>query len=110
MVSAVDEQLLDERLAALEEARAWSPRLISKHQSHIGPDDQALFRINAFSFAEERHLPENEIIDLFLQPRLSAFSRWIGRCTVRNVAGGESSRSLKSLHNRLSLPILPGWV
>src|SRR5260370_17068876 len=67
MVSAVNEQLLDERLAALEEARAWSPRLISKLESHIRTaDDLALFQINAFSFAQERHLPENEIIDLFL--------------------------------------------
>jgi hypothetical protein len=67
MVSAVNEQLLDERLAALEEARAWSPRLISKLESHIRTaDDLALFRINAFSFAQERHLAENEIIDVFL--------------------------------------------
>ena len=67
MVSAVNEQLLDERLAELEAARSWSPRLISKLESHIRTaDDQALFRINAFSFAQQRHLDENEIIDLFL--------------------------------------------
>ena len=67
MVGAVNEKLLDERLAELEEARAWSPRLISKLESHIRTaDDLSLYRINAFSFAKERSLAENEIIDLFL--------------------------------------------
>jgi len=45
MVSTVNEQLLDELPAALEDARAWSPRLISKLESHIRTaDDLALFR------------------------------------------------------------------
>jgi hypothetical protein len=61
----VNEQLLDGRLAALEEARAWSPRLISKLESHnrrrsgFVPDQR-------LQLCPERHLPENEIIDLFL--------------------------------------------
>ena len=101
MVSAVNEQLLDERLAALEEARAWRPRLISKLESHIRTaDDLALFRINAFSFAKERHLPENEIIDLFLHATaLGLFSMdWSLYCP-QCCCVVESFRSLKSLHN-----------
>ena len=101
MVSAVNEHLLDERLAALEEARAWSPRLISKLESHIRTaDDLALFRINAFSFAQERHLPENEIIDLFLHATaLGLFSMdWSLYCP-QCCCVVESFRSLKSLHN-----------
>ena len=101
MVSAVNEPLLDERLAALEEARAWSPRLISKLESHIrAADDLALFRINAFSFARERHLAENEIIDLFLHATaLGLFSMdWSLYCP-QCCCVVESFRSLKSLHN-----------
>ena len=106
MVSAVNEQLLDERLAALEEARAWSPRLISKLESHIRTaDDLALFRINAFSFAQERHLPENEIIDLFLHATaLGLFSMdWSLYCP-QCCCVVESFRSLKSLHNHYHCP------
>jgi len=101
MVSAVNEQLLDERLAALEEARAWSPRLISKLESHIRTaDDLALFRINAFSFAQERHLPENEIIDLFLHATaLGLFSMDWSLLCPQCCCVVESFRSLKSLHN-----------
>ena len=101
MVSAVNEQLLDERLAELEAARSWSPRLISKLESHIRTaDDQALFRINAFSFAQQRHLDENEIIDLFLHATaLGLFSMdWSLYCP-QCCCVVESFRSLKSLHN-----------
>src|SRR3984893_16210295 len=106
MVSAVNEQLLDERLAALEEAQVWSPRLISKLESHIrAADDLALFRINAFSFAQERHLPENEIIDLFLHATaLGLFSMdWSLYCP-QCCCVVESFRSLKSLHNHYHCP------
>jgi class 3 adenylate cyclase len=101
MVSAVNEPLLDERLAALEAARAWSPRLISRLESHIRTaDDLALFRINAFSFARERHLSESEIIDLFLHASaLGLFSMdWSLYCP-QCCCVVESFRSLKGLHN-----------
>jgi class 3 adenylate cyclase len=101
MVGAVNEPLLDQRLAALDEARAWSPRLISKLESHIRTaDDLALFRINAFSFARERRLAENEIIDLFLHATaLGLFSMdWSLYCP-QCCCVVESFRSLKSLHN-----------
>jgi Family of unknown function (DUF5939) len=57
----------DERLAALEAARAWSPRVVSKLESHIrSADDVALFRINPIRFAAEKNIAEAETIDLFL--------------------------------------------
>src|ERR1700753_1248802 len=101
MASVVNEPLLDERLAALEKARAWSPRLISKLESHLRTaDDLALFRINAFSFAGERGLGESETIDLFLHATaLGLFSMdWSLYCP-QCCCVGESFRSLKSLHN-----------
>lgn len=106
MVGAVNEPLLDERLAALEQARAWSPRLISKLESHIrSADDLALFRINAFSFARERHLAENEIIDLFLHATaLGLFSMDWSLICPQCCCVVESFRSLKSLHNHYHCP------
>jgi hypothetical protein len=101
LVGAVNEPLLDQRLAELEKARAWSPRLISKLESHIrSADDLALYRINAFSFAKERGLAENEIIDLFLHATaLGLFSMdWSLYCP-QCCCVVESFRSLKSLHN-----------
>jgi class 3 adenylate cyclase len=63
----INEKLLDERLAALESARAWSPRVVSKLESHIrSADDAELFRINAIHFAGEKGFAETEAIDLFL--------------------------------------------
>jgi hypothetical protein len=63
----VNERALDERLAALEVARAWSPRLVAKLESHIrSSEDEALFRINPFNFAAEKHLADDEVIDFLL--------------------------------------------
>jgi class 3 adenylate cyclase len=67
MAMQINEKLLDERLAALESARAWSPRLISKLESHIrSAADAELFRINPCSFAEEKGIAEEEAIDVLL--------------------------------------------
>ena len=52
MEPRINEPELDERLAALETVRTWSPRLISKLESLIRTgDDRALFRINPLTFA-----------------------------------------------------------
>jgi class 3 adenylate cyclase len=63
----VNEKLLDEKLMALEAARSWSPRVISKLESMIrSADDYAVFRINPVQYAAEKNMNENEAIDLFL--------------------------------------------
>jgi class 3 adenylate cyclase len=63
----INEPELDERLAALETARTWSPRVISKLENLLRTgDDRALFRINPLAFAAERNIAEAEAIDLFL--------------------------------------------
>jgi hypothetical protein len=67
MAQPVDERLLDERLAALEAARPWSPRIVSRLEALIRADDDALlFRVNPLTFASERGLEQGEAIDLFL--------------------------------------------
>lgn len=63
----VNEELLEERLAALEAAQAWSPRVVSKLEVLIrAGDDDDLFRINALRYADDNRVPETEAIDLFL--------------------------------------------
>lgn len=67
MAGEINEKLLDERLAALESARTWSPRVISKLESHTrSAGDGELFRINPCSFAAGKGISEEEAIDLYL--------------------------------------------
>lgn len=102
MATAVNEQLLDERLAKLEKARSWSPRLLSKLESHIrSADDEALFRINPFTFAREKNLDVTEVIDLFLNAAsLGLFDMdWQLLCQQCSCVV-ESFGSLKGLHNQ----------
>jgi Family of unknown function (DUF5939) len=67
MVNELNEKLLDERLAALESAHTWSPRVVSKLGNHMrSAEDAELFRINPCSFATEKGISEEEAVDLFL--------------------------------------------
>jgi class 3 adenylate cyclase len=67
MATIVDERALDDRLARLEAARAWSPRIVSRLEGLVRDDDDAaLFRVNPFSFARQRDLDPGEVVDLFL--------------------------------------------
>ena len=53
MTTLVEERTLDERLARLEAARSWSPRVVSRLEAMIrSDDDAALFRINPFTVRE----------------------------------------------------------
>jgi class 3 adenylate cyclase len=102
MTSSVNEKLLDERLARLEQARAWSPRVISKLESHVrSADEDALFRINPFGFAAEKNVSENEAVDLFLHAAaVGLFSMdWHLLCSACSCVV-ESFRSLKGVHNQ----------
>jgi class 3 adenylate cyclase len=95
----INEKLLDERLAALESARAWSPRVVSKLESHIrSAEDAGLLRINPLTFAAEKGLAEEEAIDLFLHASaLGLFDmNWILICPVCSCVI-DSFRALKSL-------------
>jgi class 3 adenylate cyclase len=103
MAAIVDEGLLDERLAELEKARSWSPRLVSKLESHIrSADDEGLFRVNPFTFARERKLEEGEVIDLFLHATaLGLFDMdWQSLCQ-KCACVIESLRSLEDMHSEL---------
>ncbi len=100
-IQPVNEALLDQRLALLEKARPWSARLVSKLESHVrGAPDEALFRINPFTFARERNAAEVEVIDLFLHATAQGLfgMDWLLVCPGCSTVV-ESFRSLKSVHN-----------
>ncbi len=59
--------ILEQKLAELEAAHSWSPRVISKLETFIRTaDDYSLFRVNPYTFAAEKGISEAEAIDLFL--------------------------------------------
>jgi class 3 adenylate cyclase len=67
MATVVDERALDERLARLEAARSWSPRVVSRLEALLREgDDAALFRVNPFTLAKQRDLDPGEAVDLLL--------------------------------------------
>jgi class 3 adenylate cyclase len=102
MTSKVNESLLDERLARLERAKPWSPRVMSKLEAHIRTgDDDALFRINPLRFGAERNIAENEAIDLFLHAAsVGLFSMdWHLLCSACSCVV-ESFRTLQGVHNQ----------
>jgi class 3 adenylate cyclase len=63
----LDETLLDDKLAELERAANWSPRVVSKLENLLRSEDPwALFRINPYRFAAQRGVSTDEAVDLFL--------------------------------------------
>ena len=103
----LDEILLDERLAALERARNWSPRVISKLEAFIRTaDDYALFRVNPVQYAAEKGMAENEAIDLFLHAaKLSLFDlEWHLVCACCGQVFS-SLRGMGNLHAHFVCPV-----
>jgi class 3 adenylate cyclase len=63
----INDQQLDELLSQLEQARHWSPRVMSKLETFIrSAPDGDLFRVNPVQYATERSMNEAEALDLFL--------------------------------------------
>lgn len=63
----VNDQHLDEQLSQLEQARPWSPRVISKLETFIrSAPDVDLFRVNPVQYGLARSISEAEALDLFL--------------------------------------------
>ena len=106
MATLVDERALDERLARLEAARPWSPRVVSRLEALIRTDDDtALFRVNPFTFASERGLEPDESIDLFLHATaLGLFEMdWLLICP-RCACAVESFARLRAVLRRFRCP------
>jgi signal transduction histidine kinase len=77
LLPLIDEAYLEDRLTALEAARAWSPRVVSRLEALIrSPDESGLFRVNPIKVAHERNIDEGEAIDLFLHASALAALRY----------------------------------
>ena len=106
MATLVDERALDERLARLEAARTWSPRVVSRLEALIrSEDDGALFRVNPFTFARERDLENDEAIDLFLHAAAHGLFEmdWLLICP-RCACAVESFARLRAVLRRFRCP------
>ena len=63
-MDGLNEKRLDEKLAELERARTWSPRVIAKIEALLRAEDPwTLYRINPIAFAAGKGLTESEAID-----------------------------------------------
>src|SRR5215467_2861260 len=66
-IMTLQERLLEGKMTEIEQARSWSPRVISKFEALIrSGDDLSLYRINPLAFGRDRGISEAESIDLFL--------------------------------------------
>ena len=106
MAAVVDERALDERLAGLEAARPWSPRVVSRLEALVREDDDAtLFRVNPFALADRRDLDPDEAVDLLLHTTaLGLFEMdWLLVCP-RCACAVESLARLRAVLRRFRCP------
>jgi class 3 adenylate cyclase len=103
----LNEQTLEGRLTALEAARPWSPRVVSRLETLLRSEtEEALFRINPLQFATEKAIAEAEAIDLFLHATLVGLFEmdWLLVCPMCSDVV-ESFRSLRAMHNHFHCPV-----
>jgi len=66
-MTRVDDLLLESRMTEVEQARAWSPRVIAKFETLVrSADELSLYRVDPLAFARDRAVADGEAIDLFL--------------------------------------------
>ena len=97
----INETIVEERLAKLESAKSWSPRVVSRLETLIrSAPDEGVFRINPIRFAEERGVAENEAVDLFLHAALAGLVEmdWLLYCPLCSDVVA-NFRSLRAVHN-----------
>ena len=103
----IDEKKLEERLVALEAAKSWSPRVVSRLETLLRSGaDETLYRINPLQFAADKSIAEAEAIDLFLHACVAGLfdMDWLLICpTCSDVV--ESFRSLRTLHSHFHCPL-----
>jgi class 3 adenylate cyclase len=100
LIAMIDEKKLEERLVALEAAKSWSPRVVSRLEMLLRSGaDEALYRINPIQFATEKSIAEAEAIDLFLHACVAGLfdMDWLLVCPMCSDVV-ESFRTLRKLH------------
>ena len=103
----INEQLLEDRFAALEVARSWKPRVLSRLESLIrNGSDRDLYRINALAFGAKTGIAEAEAIDLLVHAAaIGLFEMdWLLLCPMCACVV-ESFRSLTGVNERYHCPM-----
>ena len=106
----IDEKKLEERLTALEAAKTWSPRVVSRLETLLrSADETALFRINPIRFATDKGIAVSEAIDLFLHGTLVGLFEmdWLLLCPMCSDVV-ESLHSLQKLHSHYHCHLCQG--
>lgn len=94
----VNDNYLEDALVQVEQARAWSPRVIAKLENSIHTaDDQDLFRVSPLRWALGKKVDEYEAVDLFLHGAKAGifYMEWDVLCPCC----GKLSQSLQDLHS-----------
>jgi class 3 adenylate cyclase len=107
MAPLLKEDALDDKLARLEAARPWSPRVVSRLEGLIREEEDAdLFRINPLTFASQRGLSESEVVDLFLHATAEGLfdMDWLLICPMCACAV-ESFARLRAILHRFHCPL-----
>jgi hypothetical protein len=106
----IDEKKLEEGLVALEAAKSWSPRVVSRLEMLMrSGTDEELYRINPIQFATEKSIVEAEAIDLFLHACVAGLFEmdWMLVCPMCSDVV-ESFRSLRKMHTHFHCNLLKG--
>src|ERR1700722_7230533 len=96
----IDEKKLEEGLVALEAAKSWSPRVVSRLEVLMrSGTGEEIYRINPIRFATEKSIVEAEAIDLFLHACVAGLfdMDWMLVCPMCSDVV-ESFRSLRKMH------------
>src|SRR3954471_304002 len=106
MATVIDERALGGRLAGLEAARAWSPRIVSRLEALIRDgDDAALFRVNPFTLARQSGFHPAEFVALLLHPTAQGLFEmdWLLICP-RCACAVESFAKLRAVMRQFRCP------
>ena len=107
LVDSTNEDVFELRFAALETARAWSPRVLSRLETAIRRgSDRSLFRINPLTFGRNLGIAEPEAIDLFVHASAAGLFEmdWLLLCPMCACVA-ESFSSLTSVEDKYYCPM-----
>jgi len=94
----IDDNYLEGTLEKIEQARNWSPRVVSKLENSIRTgNDEELFRVSPLAWAEQKSVDKHEAVDLFLHAAKAGlfYMEWDVICPCC----GKISQSLQDLHS-----------
>jgi len=94
----IDDNYLEQTLEKIEQARNWSPRVVSKLENSIRTvNDEELFRVSPLAWAEQKSVDKYEAVDLFLHAAKVGlfYMEWDVICPCC----GKISQSLQDLHS-----------